>query len=396
MIIGYAVMNYRLILIIFFIVICSGVSGFANAEPPSYGHLWGVVLSEGGNSHALGNAVVYVVSSEQKYYSFSSSNGDFDMQLPVGHYSVYGQYKDGTLYQSSKSVSVDVRGATTKNGNDPLQLYISLAGPASNPLPTDIPGTFMNKVNGTVSYKDGTGVPGATVSLWQSSDDNPNDFLKEAETIANNNGYYQFNDVKVTTNPPNNDVIFGMKTFRVSSTYTDSQGNTHVMNKSFPLYNPNIILGIGGTEMTARNMTANLQIDYTNNGWIKIQCDPNGASVFVDNQPLLGSDGNQLVTPCTGYIASGRHTVRLTMEGYAPSEYLVNMVANQQTQDLISHLDKPLVPANTQAPADTQASGNITISGGVFLLLIAAIIILLIVMGILLVLVITILIKKTK
>ncbi len=111
--------------------------------PPAYGYLWGMVLAEGGTSSALGNAAIYVQSSEQKYYSFSSSGGSFEMLLPVGHYRVYGQYDDnGMLYQSSKVVEVDVKGANDKIENDPLQLYINRASPASRSLTVRNPGDF--------------------------------------------------------------------------------------------------------------------------------------------------------------------------------------------------------------------------------------------------------------
>ncbi len=166
-------------------------------------------------------------------------------------------------------------------------------------------------MNGTVAYKDGTGVAGAAVSLWQSSDSASGNYFKKADTTTNNNGYYQFNDVKVTSDPPENKVIYAMKTFRVSATYTDPQGNVRVKNQSFPLYHPNVLLGMAGSEQSARNMTQNLQFDYSTLGWIQIKSDsstPAGAKVFVDGVAWKGEDGKQLVTPCTAYIPAGSHT----------------------------------------------------------------------------------------
>jgi hypothetical protein len=140
-------------------------------------------------------------------------------------------------------------------------------------------------------------------------------------------------------------VIFGMKTFRVSATYTDTQGNLHIKNQSFPLYNPNVILGIGQSELSARNMTADLQMDYSTNGWIKIECEQKGAKVFVDGQPLKDSDGIQLTTPCTAYITAGTHRIRLSLSGYSDKEfYPVNIVENLETQSIITSLEKPMVP----------------------------------------------------
>ena len=318
-----------------------------NYPPPAYGYLWGMVLAEGGNSRALGNAAIYVQSSEQKYYSFSASGGSFEMLLPVGHYRVYGQFDDnGMLYQSSKIVEVDVKGANDKIENDPLQLYINTASPASNPIPSRIPGTFTNTVNGTVTTQDGGGVQGAAVTLLQEDDSLPGVFLKKADMITDRNGNYLFSDVKVTTNPPESKVIFGMKTYRVSASYTDTEGSLHVVNKSFPLYHPNVILGIGRSEEPARNMSANLQFDYSTLGWIKIQTEQQGAKVFVDDQPWKGADGKQLVTPCTAYIPAGAaHRIRLSLTGYSDKVlYPVPIIANLETDSIITSLDKPMVP----------------------------------------------------
>jgi hypothetical protein len=318
-----------------------------NYPPPAYGYLWGMVLAEGGNSRALGNAAVYVQFSEQKYYSFSSSNGAFEMYLPVGHYRVYGQYDDnGMLYQSSKIVEVNVKGATDKIENDPLQLYINLGSPANNPVPPAIPGTFINTINGTVSTQDGLGVQGAAVTLYQEDDSLPGVFHKKTDTITDSNGNYRFSDVKVTSNPPDNKVIYGMKTFRISASYTDTDGALHVANKSFPLYNPNVILGIGKSEEPARNMSANLQFDYSTLGWIKIQTEQAGAKVFVDDKPLLGPGGKQLVTPCTAYMPAGdHHKIRLSLTGYSDKIFNdVKIDQNLETVSIICSLDKPMVP----------------------------------------------------
>jgi hypothetical protein len=320
---------------------------FTNYPAPEYGYLWGTVMGDGANNPPLGGAAVYASSSEQTYYTFSSSGtGAYEMLLPVGHYRVYAQYgENGYIYQT-RPVDVDVIGSTTKAGNL-LPITISRAAPTSNPTPAQIPGTFINTVNGTVAYKDGTGVANAAVSLWQSSDDTSGNYYKKSDTTTDSNGYYQFSDVKVTSDPPEIKTIYAMKTFWVSATYTDPDGNVRVKNQSFPLYNPNILLGMAGSEQSARNMTQNLQFDYSTLGWIQIKSDsstPAGAKVFVDNQPWKGDDGKQLVTPCTAYIPAGSHKIRLSLNGYTDSEYAVNMAENVETDTLIGHLDKPMVP----------------------------------------------------
>lgn len=333
----------------------NGYSGFLQIDrrwttlhsypPPEYGYLWGTVVAEGGGDIRLGGAAIYVSFNEQKYYTFSAPvSGTYEMMLPVGHYNVYAQYQDsnGYIYQS-RPVAVDVIGATVRGESNPLQINIPRAAPASNPEPAQIPGTFVNTVNGTVTYKDGKGIPGAKVSLWQSTDDSIGYSLK-AETFTDSNGLYTFNDVKVTSNDGKE--IYGMKTFRVSATFTDSQGNDHVQNKSFPLYHPNIILGIGGNEQSARNMTADLQFDYSTKGWIKIETEPQGAKIFVDGQPLTGPDGKQLTTPCTAYIDPGTYRLRLSLSGYSDREYYpVEIAENVETDTINTRLDKSMVPA---------------------------------------------------
>jgi hypothetical protein len=316
---------------------------FTNYPAPEYGYLWGTVMAEGSNNQPLGGAAIYVSSSEQKYYSFSSSsNGAYQMYLPAGHYNVYAQYaENGYIYQS-RPIQVDIVGSTTPI--NPQLITISRSAPASNPDPEEIPGNFVNTVNGTVSYKDGKGVAGATVSLWQISDDTSGTYYKKADTTTDYNGHYQFNDVRVTSNPPENKEVYAMKTFRVSASFNDPQGNVYVKNQSFPLYHPNILLGFAHSEQSARNLTANLQYDYSLLGWVEIQSNPSNAKVYVDGQPWTDADGKQLTTPCTAFISAGRHTITLKANGYSDTDQPVDMVENTQTTTVILPLAKPLVP----------------------------------------------------
>ncbi|RPJ50769.1 MAG: carboxypeptidase regulatory-like domain-containing protein, partial [Methanobacteriota archaeon] len=257
-----------------------------NYPPPDYGYLWGIMQQEGSNPRPLAGGVVYVMSGEQKYYTFTNDGvngirGAYSMKLPVGTYSVYGQYlENGIIYQSKIITNVNVIGVDKELDANPLAISMPMSSPAPNPIPAEIPGIFTNTVNGTVMYQDGTGIPGITVSLWQSTDGGTSNLLKKAEATTDSNGFYQFNDVKVTSDPPENAEVYARKEFRVSATYTDPQGASHIQNYSFALYNPNVILGIGQTEQSARNMTADLKMDYTTNGWIKITCEQNNAKVY--------------------------------------------------------------------------------------------------------------------
>ncbi|MGA9140062.1 MAG: PEGA domain-containing protein [Methanocella sp.] len=327
------------------LVLPASATTLRNYPPPEYGYLWGLVQQEGSNSRQLANAAVYAVSGEQRYYSFTNTGGSYSMKLPIGTYSVYVQYQEnGMLYQSPIKTNINVIGVDKELDANPLTLSVPMSNPANNPIPAEIPDIYTNTVNGTVMFGDGSGIPGVVVSLWQSTDVGTGNFLKKAETTSDSNGYYQFSDVKVTSDPPDNKEVYARKEYRVSATYTDPAGNPHVQNYSFSLYNPNVILGIGQTEQSARNMTADLKMDYSTTGWIKITSEPSGAKVYVDGKPLMGTDGNQLTTPCTAYVEAGPHTLKLSAPGYTDAVQPVNMVANQQTMDWPARLDKPMVP----------------------------------------------------
>ncbi len=309
-----------------------------------YGHFWGRV--DAGGTRDMSGGVVYAISNEQRYYSYISSSGDYDMVVPVGTYKVYAQYPmNGRIYQSAYT-NIEVKGGNSKIECDPYSIQLSLSAPTSNPDPSAIPGTFTNTVNGTVLYKDGTIAPGAVVSLWQSSDDGvPGSFYKKDQVTADGNGHYQFNDVKVSTDPPESNEIYGKKTFLVSAAYVDPKGSVYVKNQSFSLYNPNVILGIGGNEPAERNKIVDLQIDYSPKGWIQIKTDPAGANVYVDGKQMLGTDGKPLTTPCTAYIDAGTHRIRLTLSGYSDLEISnVPIVMGAETESIDKSLDKPLVP----------------------------------------------------
>ncbi len=321
-----------------------------NYPPPDYGYLWGILQQDGSNPRPLANGVIYAMTGEQRYYTFTGdgvngNRGSYSMKLPVGTYSVYAQYmENGILYQSLIKNNINIIGVDRDIDALPLPISMPMTSTAPNPEPAEIPGIYTNTVNGTVMFQDSTGIPNIVVSLWQARDSGLGNFIKKAEAITDSNGFYQFDDVKVTSDPPENAVVYGHKEFMVSATYTDPEGIAHTQNYTFSLYHPNVILGIGQTEQSARNMTADLKVDYSKTGWIKIISTPSGAKVFVDGKPLMGPDGIQLTTPCTAYIEQGSHTIKLTAKDYADGSYPVNILANRQTEDMPVTLTKPLLP----------------------------------------------------
>jgi hypothetical protein len=321
--------------------------------PPEYGYIWGVMQTDGANPRSLGNGAVYVKggASDQTYYSFTSNGagqgkGTFLMHLPIGHYRVYGQYMENGMIFQSKPYEVDVYGATQYTESNALTISVPTTTPATSAWPEIIPGVFTNTVSGKVTTRDNKPLADATVTLWQSADDITRPPTKKAEARTDVNGVYQFYDVRVTSDPPDGSEIFGMKKFTVSTSFTDPEGNTLVKNESFNLYHPNVLFGIGKMEESARNVTIDLQFDYARSGWIEILCDPQGAKVFVDNQPLIDPEtGEQYVTPCTPYIDPGTHIIKLSAEGYEDKTYPVNIKENMETQSIVAHLSQPAVPA---------------------------------------------------
>ena len=85
-------------------------------------------------------------------------------------------------------------------------------------------------------------------------------------------------------------------------------------------------------------------VSSSDRGWVSLTSDPVGAAVYVDNQPMMGQDGKQLATPCTFYIDSGNHTVKLSLDGYVDKVGVIDIQANTEHQPVFMSLDKPVVP----------------------------------------------------
>jgi hypothetical protein len=316
--------------------------------PPAYGYVTGSLQTGTSPSDRTLDGVVYVTDGEVTYY-YSTNTGSFLFYLKPGTYTIYGQHEENGMIYESQRKQITVAGNILTNVA-PTIIVCPLNTPASNPDPATLPTeTHHNKVNGTVETKDGKPYVGATVTLYQQSD-NGSTYLPRSSfvTQTNDKGYFEFDSVDVTSDD-NNDVQT-FKNIYVQIDYTDSTGQIQsVKSDTRKLYYPNMFIGVSGMEETARNIALGdnngvIYLPFAMSGWVSLTSDPPGAAVYVDNQPMMGQDGKQLTTPCTAYIAAGTHTIKLSMDGYADKVGTIDMVANTQHTPVFMSMERPIVP----------------------------------------------------
>lgn len=321
--------------------------------PPSYGYVSGAIQTGTGSGDRTLDGVVYVTDGEVTYYKQSSKTlgtSGFLFYLKPGTYTIYAQHEENGMIYESQRKQITVAGNFLTDVT-PTIIVCPLNTPASNPDPATLPTSdHYNKVNGTVETKDGKPYAGATVTLYEQSD-NGSTYLPDNKfiTTTNNNGYFEFDYVGVTTDDGSSD-IQSRKNIYVQVDYKDTAGVSQtVKSDNRQLYYPNMFIGVSGMEETARNVMFGdskgiIYLPFAKSGWVSLTSDPTGAAVYVDNQPLAGSDGKQLTTPCTAYIDAGTHTIKLSLEGYVDSAGTIDMVANTQHQPEFMSLQRPVVP----------------------------------------------------
>lgn len=318
-----------------------------NYPAPEYGYIWGLMQQDGAGQKALGNGVVYVASGDLKYYAFTDANkGTFLMRLPVGHYRVWGQYKqNGMVFQSSVK-EVDVAGASNYLDVNNIVVSVPLTSATSNPNPENMPtSTLQNSISGYVTYKDGKPIPDQVVSLYQATDDGMSGYLKKGEIKTDANGYYQFYGVEVTADAPDNGPIFGSKSYNLTMVYTDPEGRVYPDSRKITLNNPNFITqDINGDQRT-RNPVVNFSVQYSTQGWVKINTDTPDAKIYVNDKQIVGSDGKAVTLPYTAYLDPNSYMIRVSSPGYEDRRIPVIIMENQQTEDVFVHLDKSAFPS---------------------------------------------------
>lgn len=324
---------------------------FSDYPAPSYGYVSGSIQTSTGSGAMALDGVVYVTDGEVTYYKQATkSSSGYLFYLKPGTYTIYAQHEqDGMIYESQRS-QVTVTGNFISSAIQKV-IVCPLNTPASNPDPATLPtSNHYNKVNGTLETKDGKPYAGATVTLYEQADNGSGYVAKSGfVTTTNDQGYFEFNSVGVTTDDGTSD-IQTRKNIYVQIDYKDSSGATQtIKTDTRQLYYPNMFIGVSGMEETARNVMFGdskgvIYLPYAKSGWVSLTSDPTGALVYVDGQPLAGSDGKQLTTPCTAYIDAGTHTIKLSLDGYVDKSGTIEMVANTQHQPEFMSLDRPVVP----------------------------------------------------
>jgi hypothetical protein len=325
---------------------------------PVYGYAWGAIADSNSGGDFI-SGIVYLVSidSGATYYQFANNTdgkSSFSFYAPPGQYWLYAQHwENGVVYESThNSITITANWGPNDPTVVPYQIVLPLNSPASSPNPAVEPSDHVNIVNGTIITQDGKPFAGATVTLLERSD-NASTYVpimsgsQPMTAVTDSNGYYQFYGVSPTDDAGN--VIDGSKAIKIMVQYTDLNNTPGTITASDSdtklLYNPDVILGYG-QENAVRNVTMpSVTLPFSQDGWVTLSSAPSGANIYIDGQELYGANNQPLVTPCTAYIASGTHTIKMTMNGYTASTGTITMVANIQHPDYTLALQMPIVPA---------------------------------------------------
>jgi Sec-independent protein translocase protein TatA len=324
---------------------------------PSFGYVWGAIQTSSGTGGNFITGIVYLVSldNDVKYYILADrtdGKGSYSFYAPPGQYMLYAQHwENGVVYESTHK-QVTVGRNTDPTDVLPTAIVLPLNSPTNNADPAEMPEHQDNKVNGTVVTKDGKPVEGATVTLLQKSDDGT-EYLPMKGTdgvvktaVTDSNGNYEFYGASPTTNDGKS--IQSRKDIKAMVEYTDSSGAKQTITAenrdSRPLYYPDVIMGYG-MENAARNVALpQVVLSYAKGGWVSLTSVPSGANIYVDGQQLFGPNNNPLVTPCTAYIDSGTHEIKMAKDGYQDITGSITMEANTEHPEFSLGLQKAVVP----------------------------------------------------
>ena len=228
---------------------------FSDYPPPSYGYVVGTIQTGTGSGALTLDGVVYVTDGEVTYYEQSSKTSGYSFYLKPGTYTIYAQHEDNGMIYESQRKQITVVGNFLSQVSQNI-IVCPINTPASNPDPATLPTSdHYNKVNGTVETKDGKPYAGATVTLYQQSD-NGSGYLPDSKfvTTTNDKGYFEFDYVGVTTDDGTSD-IQTRKNIYVQIDYKDSTGAIQtIKTDTRQLYYPNMFIGVSGMEETARNV----------------------------------------------------------------------------------------------------------------------------------------------
>lgn len=239
-------------------VINSGETQFPGYPEPVYGYVYGAIQTGAGNVATFIPGIVYLEDADSgiRYYEFADrtdGKGSFAFYAPAGSYLLYAQHREnGAVYESAR-MPVNI----TPNGDiaDVLEtrIVIPMAAPSSSPHPAEAPSRHQNTAIGMVLTNDSVPLPGATVTLYQRSD-NGSAFIpmvidgRAVTTTTDDLGRYAFTGVAPTTD--DGKPIQAKKDIVAVAEYGAVEGRT----EEKPLYYPDMLMANGG-EDAARNVT---------------------------------------------------------------------------------------------------------------------------------------------
>lgn len=231
---------------------------FPGYPAPVYGYVYGAIQAGAGNVATFIPGIVYLEGPDSgiRYYEFADrtdGKGSFAFYAPAGSYILYAQHRErGAVYESAR-MAVNI----TPNGDiaDVLEtrIVLPLAAPSSGPVPAEAPSRHENTVIGMVLTNDSAPLPGATVTLYQRSD-NGSAFIpmvidgRTVTTATDDLGRYAFTGVAPTTD--DGKPIQAEKDIVAVAEYGSLEGRT----EEKPLYYPDMLMANGG-EDAARNVT---------------------------------------------------------------------------------------------------------------------------------------------
>jgi hypothetical protein len=236
----------------------SNETRFPGYPAPVYGYIYGAIQTGAGNAATFIPGIVYLEGPDSgiRYYEFADrtdGKGSFTFYAPAGSYILYAQHREnGAVYESART-AVNI----TPNGDiaDVLEtrIVLPLAAPSSSPVPAEAPSHHENTVIGMVLTNDSAPLPGATVTLYQRSD-NGSAFIpmvidgRTVTTATDDLGRYAFTGVAPTTD--DGKPIQAEKDIVAVAEYGAVEGRT----EEKPLYYPDMLMANGG-EDAARNVT---------------------------------------------------------------------------------------------------------------------------------------------
>ncbi len=265
---------------------------FPGYPEPVYGYIYGAIQTGAGNTANFIPGIVYLADTDSgiRYYEFADrtdGKGSYAFYAPAGGYILYAQHREnGAVYESAR-MAVNVTPNADVTDVLETRIILPLAAPSSIPDPAEAPSRHENRVSGTVLTRDNQPLRGATVTLYQRSD-NRSTFVpmvtdgRIVSATTDDQGRYVFPGVAPTTD--DGKPIQAKKDIAAVAEYGAAEGRA----EEKPLYYPDMLMANGG-EDSARNVTfAPITLDTGTSIPVETPV-PTPVTVHVEWAPLLAA-----------------------------------------------------------------------------------------------------------